>query len=242
MRLAFSACLYRTIGNEVKMFSISRDVRIGVLILTGEGCHLWRGPIAVLVARDEDGPAREIWRHLEKIYLAAIGRESCVRFVVAGGDDARRKQGRLRQRSRRIVRRRLCRQRSAHEHDKQWCAVAQEIESCFCHSVDYTHLRTRYLRCATPGPAIVRIDSSFTLSASKLSKRRAPLPSKSGTMWISISSMRAAARYCWKTLAPPPSPTSLPLAAWLACLRADSMPSVTKKNVVPSCMDSGSRG
>jgi len=44
-----------------------------------------------------------------------------------------------------------------------------------------------------------------------------------------------------ETLAPPPSATSLPLAAWLACLRADSMPSVTKKNVVPPCMGSGSR-
>src|SRR4029453_17141660 len=38
-----------------------------------------------------------------------------------------------------------------------------------------------------------------------------------------------------------PSATSLPFAARLACLSADSMPSVTKKNVVPPCIGSGSR-
>ena len=40
----------------------------------------------------------------------------------------------------------------------------------------------------------------------------------------------------------PPSSTSRPSAACLACSRADSMPSVTKKKVVPPAIYSGSRG
>ena len=42
-------------------------------------------------------------------------------------------------------------------------------------------------------------------------------------------------------LAPPPSEMSFPPAAARACSSADSMPSVTKWNVVPPCMSSGSR-
>src|SRR6266496_1917507 len=98
MRLAFSTGLYGAIGNEVEVFSVSRDVRIGVLVLTGERCDLRRRPTAILVARHEDRPTREIWRHLEKVHLTAVGREGRVRFVVAGGDDAGGEQRRLRQR------------------------------------------------------------------------------------------------------------------------------------------------
>jgi hypothetical protein len=39
----------------------------------------------------------------------------------------------------------------------------------------------------------------------------------------------------------PPSATSFPFAARLAWSSADSMPSVTKKNVVPPCIGNGSR-
>ena len=119
MRLAFSARLYGTIGNEVKVFSVSRDVRIGVLILTGERCHFRRRPAAVFVARDEDGPSREIWRHLEKVHLAAIRRERRMRFIVASGDDAGRKQHCVRERLRRIVGCALCSQGRAYEHGEQ---------------------------------------------------------------------------------------------------------------------------
>ena len=96
MRLAFAASLDGAIGDEVKVFSISGDVGIGVLKLAGERRDLRLRPAAVLVARNEDGPPREIGRHLDKVYLAAIRRERRVRFVVAGGDDAGRKQRRIR--------------------------------------------------------------------------------------------------------------------------------------------------
>ena len=86
------------------MFSISGDVGIGVLKLAGERRDLRLRPAAVLVARNEDGPPREIGRHLEKVYLAAIRRERWVRFIVASGNDAGRKQRRMRERLRRIVR------------------------------------------------------------------------------------------------------------------------------------------
>src|SRR2546430_3246407 len=83
MRLAFAAGLHGAIGDEVKVFSISGDVGIGVLKLAGERCDLRLRPAAVLVARNEDGPPREIGRHLEKVYLAAIGRERRVPFIFA---------------------------------------------------------------------------------------------------------------------------------------------------------------
>jgi hypothetical protein len=53
---------------------------------------------------------------------------------------------------------------------------------------------------------------------------------------------QAAFRYCWTTLAPPPTATSLSPAAARACSSADSMPSVTNVNVVPPRRASGSRG
>jgi hypothetical protein len=43
-------------------------------------------------------------------------------------------------------------------------------------------------------------------------------------------------------LPPPHSMTSLPPAASLACSSADSIPSVTKWNVVPPSISTGSRG
>src|SRR5918992_6202924 len=56
------------------------------------------------------------------------------------------------------------------------------------------------------------------------------------------SSSSPAARYCRATSAPPQSMTSLPPAASLACSSADSIPSVTKWNVVPPSISRGSRG
>jgi hypothetical protein len=50
-----------------------------------------------------------------------------------------------------------------------------------------------------------------------------------------------ALRYCWATLAPPPTATSFSPAAARACSRADSMPPVTKVNVVPPTLVTGSR-
>src|SRR6476620_8646168 len=91
MRLALAFFLDRTIGDKVEMSSISGDVGIGVLILTGERRNLRLRPTAVLVARNKDGPTREIRRNLEKINLAAIRRKRRVRFVVARGDNARHK-------------------------------------------------------------------------------------------------------------------------------------------------------
>ena len=75
MRLALAASLHGAIGDKVKVFSISGDVWISVLKLTGERRGLRLRPVAVLVARNEDGPPREIGRHLEKVYLVAIRRE-----------------------------------------------------------------------------------------------------------------------------------------------------------------------
>ena len=49
-------------------------------------------------------------------------------------------------------------------------------------------------------------------------------------------------RYCWATLAPPASATLRSSAAARACSSADSIPSVTKVNVVPPSMTAGSRG
>src|SRR5438105_5135069 len=48
--------------------------------------------------------------------------------------------------------------------------------------------------------------------------------------------------YWLTTWAPPQSMTSLPSAASLACSSADSIPSVTKWNVVPPFISTGSRG
>src|SRR6266511_5841382 len=67
------------------------------------------------------------------------------------------------------------------------------------------------------------------------SNRRVPLPSSSGTTWISISSSRRLFRNCWIALAPPPIATSLSPAASFACARALSIPSGTKWNDVPPC-------
>ena len=62
-----------------------------------------------------------------------------------------------------------------------------------------------------------------------------------GATWSWSSSSRPAVRYCWATLAPPATATSLSPAAARACSSADSIPSVTNVNVVPPCMVSGSR-
>src|SRR5207247_9224132 len=81
--------------------------------------------------RSEDGPPREIGRHLEKVYLAAIRRERWVRFIVASGNDAGRKQRRMRERLRRIVRGGLRNQRCA--YDRQgYCAGACERKWADC--------------------------------------------------------------------------------------------------------------
>src|SRR5260221_8456109 len=63
-----------------------------------------------------------------------------------------------------------------------------------------------------------------------------------GTIATCISSTRPAFRYCWIVAAPPPSLTSRPPAAAIACDSADSMPSVTKLKVVPPSIGIGSRG
>src|SRR4030095_7713276 len=103
MRLALTARLYRTIRDEVEVFSVGGDIRIGVLILAGERRDFRLRPTAVLVTRNEDGPAREIRRHFEKVDLAAVGREDRVRFVVSRGNDPGRKQCRVWKRLPRIV-------------------------------------------------------------------------------------------------------------------------------------------
>src|SRR5436305_14080030 len=64
MRLARALLLDRTIGNEIGIFSVSRDLGIGVLILTGERRNLRLRPAAVIVARNKGRPMREIRRHL----------------------------------------------------------------------------------------------------------------------------------------------------------------------------------
>ena len=60
-------------------------------------------------------------------------------------------------------------------------------------------------------------------------------------MWRYSSSSSPAARYCRTALAPPAIETSLPPAAVRACSSAGSIPSVTKWNVVPPSISSGSR-
>src|SRR5947208_14689351 len=104
MLLALAARFQRASVDEVKVFSISGDVGVSVLKLAGERRDLRLRPATVLVARNEDGPPREIGRHLEKVYLAAIRCERWVRFIVASRNDAGRKQRRTRERLRRIVR------------------------------------------------------------------------------------------------------------------------------------------
>src|SRR3954447_13006318 len=104
------------------------------------------------------------------------------------------------------------------------------------------HLTSLYLTWVTPGASTARTCSSCTSASPRLSRRRAPSPSTTGTTWSSSSSSSPAARYCCATWAPPQSMTSLPPAASLACSSADSIPSVTKWNVVPPSISTGSRG
>ena len=85
-----------------------------------------------------------------------------------------------------------------------------------------------------PGPAPASGRGRRPRTAGR--RRRA----RSGTMCSSSSSTSPAARYWLMTSAPPPTVTSLPAAAALACSRADSIPSVTKVNVVSESV-SGSR-
>ena len=72
-------------------------------------------------------------------------------------------------------------------------------------------------------------------------EQREPLPSRTGAMWIVSSSSSPAARACWTALPPPWIWTSLSPAASRAWSIADSIPSVTKWNVVPPSISSGSR-
>ncbi len=58
------------------------------------------------------------------------------------------------------------------------------------------HVTTRYLRCVTPGASTARTCSSCTSASPRLSKKRAPSPSSTGTTWSSSSSSSPAARYC----------------------------------------------
>src|SRR5262245_45397296 len=98
MRLAFTARLNGSIGDEVEVFAISGDVRVSVLVLAGERRDLRFRPTTVLVTRNENGPAREIRRHFEKVELASIGCEGRVRFGMARGNDPGRNQCGVRQR------------------------------------------------------------------------------------------------------------------------------------------------
>ena len=98
---------------------------------------------------------------------------------------------------------------------------------------------TRYFRWVTPGASTARTCSSERPGPTP-SNSRAPPPSISGTMCSSSSSTSPAARYWLMASAPPPIVTSLPAAASVACSRADSIPSVTKVNVVSESV-SGSR-
>jgi hypothetical protein len=59
-----------------------------------------------------------------------------------------------------------------------------------------------------PGASIARTCS--TLRSSTFSSSRSPSPSRTATRYSSNSSTSPAARYCWTTLAPPPSGTSRP--------------------------------
>src|SRR5215207_4842206 len=61
---------------------------------------------------------------------------------------------------------------------------------------DPFHVTTLYLRCVTPGASTARTCSSCTSASPRLSKRRAPSPSNTGTTWSSSSSSSPAARYC----------------------------------------------
>jgi pimeloyl-ACP methyl ester carboxylesterase len=65
------------------------------------------------------------------------------------------------------------------------------------------HVTTLYLRCVTPGASTARTCSSCISASARLSKRRAPSPSNTGTTCSSSSSSSPAARYCDTTLAPP---------------------------------------
>src|SRR4051794_20744152 len=92
----------------------------------------------------------------------------------------------------------------------------------------------------TPGASTDSTCSSF--ASPTFSNSRAPPPSRIGTTETTISSSNPAARYCCATDAPPPRDTSFSTAAARACSSADSIPSVTKWNVVPPCSSSGRRG
>src|SRR4029453_13794721 len=87
-----------------------------------------------------------------------------------------------------------------------------------------------------------RLDLLEPLPPPTFSNSRPPPPSRIGTTETTISSSRPAERYCCATDAPPPRDTSFSPAAARACSSADSIPSVTKWNVVPPCISSGSRG
>src|SRR4029453_10872856 len=87
-----------------------------------------------------------------------------------------------------------------------------------------------------------RLDLLEPLPPPTFSNSRAPPPSRIGTTETTISSSSPAARYCCATDAPPPRDTSFSPAAARASSSADSVPSVTKWNVVPPCISSGSRG
>src|SRR3954471_4706378 len=91
-----------------------------------------------------------------------------------------------------------------------------------------------------PGASTDSTCSSF--ASPTFSNSRAPPPSRIGTTETTSSSSRPAERYCCATDAQPARDTSFSPAAARACSSADSIPSVTKWNVVPPCISSGSRG
>src|SRR5687768_10703472 len=68
--------------------------------------------------------------------------------------------------------------------------------------------RRANLRWVTFGVATVRASCRPCMSSPTPSNRSSPLPRRTGTRWISISSTRPALRYCCAALAPPASATS----------------------------------
>src|SRR5438094_7105036 len=69
-------------------------------------------------------------------------------------------------------------------HNSDVAAQATAGEAVRAASPLAVHFTTRYLRCVTPGASTARTCSSCTSSAfPRLSKRRAPSPSNTGTTW-----------------------------------------------------------
>src|SRR5215510_2256770 len=86
--ILFPLPVNRSCRDEEEALTVGRDEGVGVTVLSGERSHLRGAPAAMLKPRNDNRPVTEIRCVLQKIERTAIGRESRMRFIIAGRDDA----------------------------------------------------------------------------------------------------------------------------------------------------------